>query len=94
MGYKDTQKYISDYFADKDRKQLEKELFVHVHTLENPTATQKEQDAARKAIANTLTALSKRFEKNKYVLGEDFSIIDVALAPLLWRLEHYEIKLG
>lgn len=74
--------------------QLEKELFVHVHTLENPTATQKEQDAARKAIANTLTALSKRFEKNKYVLGEDFSMIDVALAPLLWRLEHYEIKLG
>lgn len=27
MGYKDAQKHISEYFADKDRKQLEKELF-------------------------------------------------------------------
>ena len=27
------------------------------------------------------------------MLGEEFSMIDVALAPLLWRLDHYGINL-
>jgi len=73
---------------------LEKELFVHVNTLENPTATAKEQAKAREAIAQGLTMIAPAYAKNKYVLGDDFSMIDVALAPLLWRLEHYDIKLG
>ena len=73
---------------------LEKELFVHVKTLENPTSTAKEQSKAREAIADGLTMIAPAFTKNKYVLGDDFSMIDVALAPLLWRLDHYEIKLG
>ena len=73
---------------------LEKELFVHVNTLENPTAPAKEQAKAREAIAQGLTMIAPAYAKNKYVLGDDFSMIDVALAPLLWRLEHYDIKLG
>ena len=73
---------------------LEKELFVHVQTLENHGATAKEQSKAREAIANGLTMIAPAFSKNKYVLGDEFSMIDVALAPLLWRLDHYEIKLG
>ena len=31
------------------------------------------------------------FTKNKYMLGDDFSMLDVAIAPLLWRLDHYGI---
>ena len=73
---------------------LEKELFVHVATLENPAATNKEQAKAREAIAQGLTMIAPSYAKNKYVLGDDFSMIDVALAPLLWRLTHYDIKLG
>nr|WP_314487563.1 glutathione S-transferase N-terminal domain-containing protein [uncultured Kingella sp.] len=73
---------------------LEKELFAHVATLENPAATNKEQAKAREAIAQGLTMIAPSYAKNKYVLGDDFSMIDVALAPLLWRLEHYDIKLG
>ena len=72
---------------------LEKELFVHVATLENPAATNKEQAKAREAIAQGLTMIAPSYAKNKYVLGDDFSMIDVALAPLLWRLTHYDIKL-
>ena len=73
---------------------LEKELFVHVATLENQAATAKEQAKAREAIAQGLTMIAPAYAKNKYVLGDDFSMIDVALAPLLWRLDHYDIKLG
>ena len=73
---------------------MEKELFSHVQTLENPSATAKEQAKAREAVTNGLTMIAPAYAKNKYVLGEDFSMIDVALAPLLWRLDHYDIKLG
>ncbi|CNQ40065.1 RegF [Neisseria gonorrhoeae] len=73
---------------------MEKELFNHAQVLENPAATNKEQAKAREAIGNGLTMLAPSFSKSKYILGEDFSMIDVALAPLLWRLDHYDVKLG
>jgi hypothetical protein len=38
--------------------------------------------------------LAPVFLKNKYMLGDDFSMLDVAIAPLLWRLDHYGIQLG
>ena len=73
---------------------MEKELFSLVQILENPASTNKEQAKAREAIGNGLTMLAPSFSKNKYILGDDFSMIDVALAPLLWRLDHFDIKLG
>ena len=73
---------------------MDKELFSLVQILENPASTNKEQAKAREAIGNGLTMLAPSFSKNKYILGDDFSMIDVALAPLLWRLDHYDIKLG
>ena len=30
---------------------------------------------------------------NKYMLNDEFSMLDVAIAPLLWRLGHYGIEL-
>ena len=73
---------------------MEKELFSLVHVLENPNSTNKEMAKAREAIGNGLTMLAPAFTENKYILGDDFSMIDVALSPLLWRLDHYDIKLG
>ena len=34
------------------------------------------------------------FAKNKYMLGDDFSMLDVAIAPLLWRLDYYGIDMS
>ncbi|PIT10440.1 glutathione S-transferase N-terminal domain-containing protein [Snodgrassella alvi] len=72
---------------------LEKELFSHVLVLENPESSNKDMNKAREAITQGLTMLAPAFSKNKYIIGDDFSMIDVALAPLLWRLDHYDIKL-
>ena len=73
---------------------MEKELFSHVQVLEDPESSPKDQTKAREAIANGLTVIAPQFSKTKYILGDDFSMIDVALAPLLWRLDHYDIRLG
>ncbi|MGZ8290067.1 MAG: glutathione S-transferase N-terminal domain-containing protein [Telluria sp.] len=75
---------------------FEKELFVHVHVLESERAkaNDKSHDKARNEIRDRLTTLAPLFLKNKYMLGDEFSMLDVAIAPLLWRLDHYGIELS
>ncbi|HUH59076.1 MAG TPA: glutathione S-transferase N-terminal domain-containing protein [Candidimonas sp.] len=73
---------------------FEKELFVHVSVLENRNSTDtKAQDFARQNIRDRLAQLAPMLLKNKYMLGEEFSMLDVAVAPLLWRLDHYGVEL-
>ncbi|MFM8546966.1 MAG: glutathione S-transferase N-terminal domain-containing protein [Betaproteobacteria bacterium] len=75
---------------------FERELFVHVQTLERRDGSKdaaKAQDRARQQIRDRLTQLTPIFIKNKHMLGEDFSMLDVAIAPLLWRLDHYGIEM-
>jgi RNA polymerase-associated protein len=73
---------------------FEKELFVHVSTLENRSLTdEKVREAARANIRDRLAQLAPLLVKNKFMLGEEFSMLDVAVAPLLWRLDHYGIEL-
>jgi len=47
-----------------------------------------------RSVIDRLTQLAPIFLKNKYMLGEEFSMLDVAIAPLLWRLDHYGIEVS
>ena len=70
---------------------FERELFVNVEPLEKQDS--KRMDKARVVVRDRLSQLAPVVAKSKFMLGEDFSMIDVALAPLLWRLELYGIEL-
>lgn len=48
---------------------------------------------ARTIIRDGLSVISPVFKDQPYVLGEEVSLVDCALAPLLWRLEYYGIEL-
>jgi len=41
-----------------------------------------------------LIQLNPILDKQEFLLHDEYSMLDVAMAPLLWRLDHYEIKLG
>ncbi len=71
---------------------FEQEMFTHVLALEK--GTQKQADKGRQTIRDSLTQIAPVFSKQKYMLGDEFSMLDVAIAPLLWRLDHYGIQLG
>lgn len=71
---------------------FEQELYCHIDAIEH--GTQKVADKARQAVRDNLTQISVVFAKQKYMLGDEFSMLDVAIAPLLWRLDHYGIQLG
>lgn len=73
---------------------FERELFSHVAILEDRNqADTKLQDQARLKVRDGLAQIAPILLKNKYMLGEEFSMLDVAIAPLLWRLDHYGIEL-
>ena len=70
---------------------FEEQLFDHIKDLESDN--QKLADKARATIRDNLTQIVPLFTKQEYILGDDFSMLDVAIAPLLWRLGHYGIEL-
>ena len=71
---------------------MEREIFVHMEALEKNAKAG--ADKARQEIKARLTEIVPIFSKQKFMLGDDFSMLDVAIAPLLWRLDHYGIDLG
>src|SRR5512139_649013 len=70
---------------------FENELFCHIAGLESNNA--KVAEKARAAVRENLTQIAPVFTKQKFMLGDEFSMLDVAIAPLLWRLDHYGIQL-
>ncbi len=70
---------------------FEQELYSNVNIIQQGG---KSADKARAIIRDNLTQLSQILTKQKYLLGSDFSMLDVAVAPLLWRLDHYGIQMG
>ena len=70
---------------------IEQDLFSHLADIKhgNPKTAEK----ARMIVRDNLTQISPIFAKQKFMLGDEYSMLDVAVAPLLWRLSHYEIEL-
>lgn len=71
---------------------LEREVFYFMMVLENELSTQAERKKAKEQIKSQLLGIAPIFRRQKYLLGDEFSMLDVAIAPLLWRREnHYGI---
>ena len=73
-------------------KDMENDLFIHMKDLESKET--KKRENAKKIVTNTLIMLSPILDKQAFLLHDEYSMLDVAMAPLLWRLDHYGIKLG
>ncbi len=50
-------------------------------------------EEARVQLLASLTALEPIFSDTPYFLSEEFSLLDCALAPLMWRLPHAGIEI-
>jgi len=73
-------------------KDMENELFIHMKNIEAKES--KVRENARKVVTNTLIQLNPILDKQEFLLHDEYSMLDVAMAPLLWRLDYYDIKLG
>lgn len=69
---------------------IERDWYRLVHKLAKPeTAT----DKVRKELRDSLMSISPIFDQKPFFLGDEFSLIDCSVAPLLWRLPSYGIEL-
>ena len=73
---------------------LERELFPFVRILENPKSTEERRALARRRLRENLDVLSMRVGDTKFLLSDEFGIVDVVLAPILWRIPYYDIQLS
>ncbi len=70
---------------------IEQDLFAQLDTALN--GGEKASAKARKEIRESLTMVSPIFEQKPYFLSDEFTLVDCALAPLLWRLPSLNISL-
>lgn len=61
--------------------------------LESMQATAAELKTLRAGVRDGLISISPIFREQQYILGEEFSLVDCFLAPLLWRLPVFGIEL-
>ncbi len=47
----------------------------------------------RKELRETILQSVDLFKVKRFFLSDDFSLVDATIAPILWRLAHYEIDL-
>jgi RNA polymerase-associated protein len=54
----------------------------------------REKDRARKVLVESVLAAEPLFKLRAWFLSDQFSLLDVAIAPVLWRLPQWGIDLG
>src|SRR5690349_5049874 len=70
---------------------FEKALFIHIDALES--GNQKQGGRARSQWRDALLQMAPVSTKHKHMLGGDYWMFDVAITPLLWRLDYYGIQM-
>lgn len=69
---------------------IERDWYRLVHQLTDPGTA---SDTVRKELRDSLMSISPIFDQKPFFLGDEFSLIDCSVIPLLWRLPSYGIEL-
>jgi RNA polymerase-associated protein len=70
---------------------LDRDVFPFVDQIER--GTEEEAVQARVQLQEVLTSLAPAFGEKTFFLHDEFTLVDCCLAPLMWRLDMYGIKL-
>ena len=72
------------------RYRIQRDVYEQVPAIEKGGAA---ADAARKALRDNLSAIAPIFGQRKFFMSDDYSLVDIFLTPVLWRLPYYKVKL-
>ena len=73
------------------RYRIQRDLYGLVGSIEG--AENGGAEDARRQLLDHLTALTPIFEQTRFFMAEEYSLVDCYLAPILWRLPVYGIRL-
>ena len=75
------------------RHHVIEKMFKYFRILENSESTDEEKGEARQGIRERFSFMAHKVMKNEYVGGTELCLADFCVVPMLWRLNHYSIKL-
>lgn len=70
---------------------IDRDWYALLSRIERGTPSEAQQ--ARKELRDSLTAAAPVFEETRYFLSDDYSLLDCAVLPVLWRLPHAGVTL-
>ena len=73
------------------RYRIQRDIYGLVEPIEGDVAVAAEH--ARRQLRDHLTALAPIFDRSRFFMADEYSLVDCYLAPILWRLPSYGIKL-
>ena len=73
------------------RYRIQRDIYGLVDSIEGDTPGDAER--ARKQLRDHLTTLAPIFDRSRFFMADEYSLVDCYLAPILWRLPWYGIKL-
>jgi RNA polymerase-associated protein len=65
--------------------------YSHAPVLES--GDRREQQRARRLLVESIVAVEPLFRLKPWFLSDQFSLLDAAVAPILWRLPHWQVEL-
>ncbi len=71
---------------------VERDWYPLVHQIE-AEPDRKLSLKTRKTLRDTILQSEELFKVRPYFLSDEFSMVDATIAPVLWRLPHYEVEL-
>lgn len=72
---------------------IESEWYTKVADLESESISANRKKAAAKELRESISSLSPIFKQSEFLLSDAFSLLDCAVLPVLWRLQHFGITL-
>jgi RNA polymerase-associated protein len=73
------------------RYRLQRDFYALVDDLEHGNKVA--SNAAKKCLRDHLSTLAPIFAQKTYFMSDDYSLVDCYLAPILWRLPAYGVRL-
>ena len=74
------------------RYRIQRDIYGLVETIEKGGADDAED--ARRQLRDHITAIAPIFDRSRFFMADEYSLVDCYLAPILWRLPAYGIKLN
>jgi len=74
------------------RYRISQDLFSLAFDIENGNDLLSEK--SKKLMRDNLLILAPIFDQFKYFMSDEFSLVDLCMSTILWRLEHWDIRLG
>ena len=73
------------------RYRIQRDIYGLVDSIEGDAPD--DADHARTQLRDHLTTLAPIFDRSRFFMTDEYSLVDCYLAPILWRLPRYGIKL-